>query len=447
MRNMIVLIALLLVLGACSVSKRVPDWVSQRPYNNEYYTAVVRHPKQVPNYVESARDNALREISTQISVQIDSDIYLKETEANGIPSAELISQIKSSSRNRLKDIQLVGTYEDAKDYWAYYRLSKSSYLAWRVQQRDLAIAQATKLLAEYDSSITGITSGIASLLKALELVVDFTDLDLSVIYRDKEVNLYNELYARLQALPEKLSFAFEPQEISLVAKLRRTSELSANVWYNRDSALHPAMAFPVKFTFERGSGEIPGSSITDSNGRAKLTINRISSFSPQQSISMQPDKSYWLASLENPVIIQMFSLLRFKPAHLELRVNKPRAYLIYSFDGKPGTSYRDIVVNKLQTLDLEVPTDIKASDYTFRVEIISHEGEYVNNLRLYSASADANVELLDSRTGLSIFSTTIAGVKSTGSNRENARKASELAAVNRICDSLLFTLVEQHIMQ
>jgi len=447
MRNMLTMLVLLVVLGACSVSKQVPEWVVQRPYNNEFYTAVVRYSKQAPNYVELARDNALREISTQISVQIDSDIYLKETEANGIPSSELISQIKSSSRNKLKDIQLVGTHEDAKDYWAYYRLSKSSYHSWRVQQRDLAIAQALKLMAEFDDSTTGITAGIASLLKALELVIDFTDLDLSARYQDKEVNLYNELYGRLQGLPERLAFSFDPNEISLVAKLRRTAEVNANVTYSKDSAVHRANAFPLKYSFERGMGEIVSSAVSDANGRAKLTINRISSFHPQQSISMLPDKAYWLASIENPIIKQMFSLLRFSPAQIAINVSKPRAFLIYSFNGKPGSSYRDIVVNKLQNLDLEVVTDIKASNFTFRVEISGNEGEYVSSLRLFSASADANVELLDTITGQSIFSTTIAGVKSTGNNRENAIKASELAAVNRVCDNLMFTLVEQHIMQ
>lgn len=447
MRKILYLLIILVVMGACSMSKQVPEWVEQRPYNNEYYTAVVRFNKKAPNYVDLARDNALREISTQISVQIDSDIYLKETEANGIPSAELISQIKSSSRNKLKDIQLYGTYENDRDYWAYYRLSKSAYHAWRVQQRDLAISQALKLMEEYDDASTGITAGISSLLKALELVVDFTDLDLTAAYRGNEINLYNELFSRLQSLPETIVINLDPQNINMVAKLRRTASVSLNVKYNKESRIIAASAFPLKYDFDSGAGDIVETGVTDTNGMAMLVINRISSYSPQQSIYVTPDKAYWLQSLENPVIKQMFSILRFSPAKLNISVNKPRAFLIYSFDGKPGSSYKDMVVNKLQNLDMEVLTDIKASDYTFRIEIVSHEGEYVNNLRLYSATADANVELLDTRTGISLFSTTVAGIKSTGNNRENARKASELAAVNRICDNLMFSLVEQHIMR
>jgi len=94
---------LLLIFTACSMAKKQPEWIWEMPYDNEYYSAVVKIPRKAPNYVELARNNAILEISTQISVQIDSDIALKETEENGIPSSEIISRIRSSSNNKIRD--------------------------------------------------------------------------------------------------------------------------------------------------------------------------------------------------------------------------------------------------------------------------------------------------------------------------------------------------------
>lgn len=445
MKHLTLLIVVLL-LGACSMSQKEPQWITQRPADIDYYSAVVRFSKKAPNYVESARDNALREISTQISVQIDSDIYLNETEANGIPSAILISQIRTASRNKLSDIQLVGSYESDKDYWAYYRLSKSAYRAWRIQQRDLAIRQAINLLAEFDAATTDAVSGITALLKAMELIVDFTDMDLSTLYQGREVNLYNEVFSRMHRLPESLKPYMEQTDLAVVAKLRKSYRLPVGIFYLKDGKQYPCKSFPLIFSFQRGAGEMVNNVHTDGEGKAELFLKRITDFASPQQINLMPDLNYWMQSLDKPVVKTMFSLLKFPVASLSLQVSCPAAYIDYTFNGTPGTAYRDILVNKLQDLDMEVVQEVSVSDYTFRVVIISHDGDFIPRLNQYSAQADAFVELIDTKQNKSIYNTNITAIKSTGTTRENARRNSELSAVAEISDMLLFTLVEQYIM-
>ncbi|MDD2229147.1 MAG: LPP20 family lipoprotein [Candidatus Cloacimonetes bacterium] len=428
------------------MASKEPSWVTQRPADPAYYNAVVRFSKKAPNYTDLARDNALREISTQISVQIDSDIYLKETEANGIPSSEIISQIRSSSRNKLNNIQLYGSYENDKDYWAYYRLSKSDYRAWRMQQRDLAIEQAQKLLSEFDAVTTDAVLGISALLRAMELIVDYTDLDLDTMYKGKQVNLYNELFSRLNRLPESLNPFIERANLAVVAKLRQDHIEPAGIYYEKEGTQHPCKAFPLLFSFSRGEGDIVGKVQTDNYGKAELNIKRITSFASPQQISLTLDKDYWLRSIENPIVKRMFSLLKFPAASLSLLVSRPKAYIDYSFNDSKGTAYQDLLVTKLQDLDLEVVTEKAASNFTFRVVINSQEGEYVSGLRLYSAQSDAYIELLDTQQNKSIYNTNITSIKSTGTTRENAKRSGELSSVSEISDMLLFTMVEQYIM-
>ena len=437
---------LLLIFTACSMAKRQPEWIVERPYNNEYYIAIVKVPRKAPNYVELARNNAILEISTQISVQIDSDIALKETEENGIPSSEIISRIRSSSKNILKDLQLVGTYETKNDYWAYYRLSKSEYSAWRKAQCNQAMAQALNLLADFDSSTSNIASGIASLLHGLELIVDYTDMDLTTLYKGNEINLYNELFYRLNRLPEKLSVKFATNEIDIVAKQRERKTVNIAVSYKTVNNEYPCSNFPVCFNFNSGKGEIITQAITDENGKAELIINRITSFSNPQFIEAKPNKDFWLVGRENTVVKTMFNNLQFMPAVLKLNVRRPKAYLEYSFDNTPGTDFRNILVKKLQDLDLEVTENQNTSDYTFKVDIYNRSTNYLPLLNQYSATADAYIELLQTGNGKSIYNTNITGIKSTASLPEIARKMSELNAVNEICDKVMFMLVEQYIM-
>lgn len=428
------------------MAPKEPVWITQRPADMAYYNAVVRYTKKAPNYADSARDNALREISTQISVQIDSDIYLKETEANGVPTEELISQIRSSSRNKLNDIELAGSYETDKDYWAYYRLSKSAYRAWRIGQRDIAITQAKILLAEYDAVTTDAVSGITALLKGLELIVDFTDLDLSTMYQNKEVNLYNELFNRLHRLPEMLQPYMEQSNLPVVAKLRKVYTVPAGITFVNGDNHFPCKAFPLVFSFSQGRGELVSNVQTGTDGKTEMSLKRVELFTTPQQISLSPDKNYWLASLENPVVKRMFSLLTLPSATLTLTVRRPTACIDYTFDGTPGTAYRDMLNTKLQDLDLEVVQDVNASDFTIKVTINSHAGDYVPRLKLYTATADAFVELLDTKQAKSIYNTNITGIKSTGTTRENAVRSCELNGVAEVSDMLLYILVEQYIM-
>lgn len=434
---------LLLLLSACSVGKKQPEWTLQQPFDNGYYSAVVKIPKKAPNYKELARNEAIREISTQISVQIDSDIALKETEANGIPSSELISSIRSSSNNKIRDLQLVGTYETKNDYWAYYRLSKSEYYAWRKNQCEQATAQALNLLNEFDLSQTNLTSGISALLKGLELIVDYTDMDLTTIYRNKQINLYNELFFRLNHLTEKVKINYAEKEIDLTAKQRERKSITVFVIYQQEI---PVNNFPVCFNFLSGKGEIVAKGLTDENGKAELIINRITSFSTPQFIEAKPDKDFWLVGIENPIVKTMFGNLQFLPATLKLNVNRPKAFVQYSFNNTSGTDYRNILLKKLQDLDLEVSTNQNESDYTFKVNIITRNSEFLPLLKQYSAVADAYIELIDSRTGKSIYNTNLTGIKSVAVTTDAAKGKNELDAVNELCDKVMFMLVQQYIM-
>ncbi|MCK9157277.1 MAG: LPP20 family lipoprotein [Candidatus Cloacimonas sp.] len=434
---------LLLLLSACSVGKKQPEWTLQQPFDNGYYSAVVKIPKKAPNYKELARNEAIREISTQISVQIDSDIALKETEANGIPSSELISSIRSSSNNKIRDLQLVGTYETKNDYWAYYRLSKSEYYAWRKNQCEQATAQALNLLNEFDLSQTNLTSGISALLKGLELIVDYTDMDLTTSYRNKQINLYNELFFRLNHLTEKVKINYAEKEIDLTAKQRERKSITVFVNYQQEI---PVNNFPVCFNFLSGKGEIVAEGLTDENGKAELIINRITSFSTPQFIEAKPDKDFWLVGIENPIVKTMFGNLQFLPATLKLNVNRPKAFVQYSFNNTSGTDYRNILLKKLQDLDLEISTNQNESDYTFEVNIITRNSEFLPLLKQYSAVADAYIELIDSRTGKSIYNTNLTGIKSVAVTTDAAKGKNELDAVNELCDKVMFMLVQQYIM-
>ncbi len=439
-------LAVALLLGACSFGDKEPLWITEKPSDAEYYNAVVRYSSKAPDYVQAARENALREISTQISVNIDSDIYLNETELNGIPSSELKSRIRLSSNNKLKDVQLVGSYETEKDYWAYYRLSKSEYRAWRMGQKELALTQAKGLLEEYDTISDNACSGISALLKAMELVVDFTDLDLSVVYHEQKVNIYNEIFKRVNELPSKLLPIVDTPELDVVAKQRQNHLLETGMLWLAESGQYHSVSFPLSARFKVGKGELTEKLMTGENGTAELTLKRVTEFSNPQEIAVAADKRYWLQNIQNPVVKDLFNRINLPEAVVKLNVRRPRAYIDYSFNGAQGSAYRELLLNKLMDLDLEVVNSREYSDFSFKVGLESHESDYVPRLKLYSSLTDAFVELSDTKSGKRLYSTDVTAIKSTGANKEQALRNSEYNGIKEICDMVLYSIVEQYIM-
>ena len=80
------------------------------------------------------------------------------------------------------------------------------------------------------------------------------------------------------------------------------------------------------------------------------------------------------------------------------------------------------------------------------MNIITRNSEFLPLLKQYSAVADAYIELIDSRTGKSIYNTNLTGIKSVAVTTDAAKGKNELDAVNELCDKVMFMLVQQYIM-
>ncbi|MDZ4183089.1 MAG: hypothetical protein U1B83_09445, partial [Candidatus Cloacimonadaceae bacterium] len=106
---------ILLTLCSCSFSKAAPAWTKSEPIDPAFYSTVVKINKGIANYKDRAFDTAVKNISMQISVQVDAQLSLMDTESSGISRSEYVSQIQTSSRTLISDVQLTATHETKKE--------------------------------------------------------------------------------------------------------------------------------------------------------------------------------------------------------------------------------------------------------------------------------------------------------------------------------------------
>lgn len=148
-----ILLSFSLFLSSCSSKKKQaellemskPIWLKERPIHPNYWYGIGITPKVgAPMfYEEKAKERALSDLSKQISTQISSESnFYKVEDTNGIREY-IQSRIKATSSEFLEGYEYLDKWQDTKNYYAYYRLSKQEFYTRKAQRKADAISNAT----------------------------------------------------------------------------------------------------------------------------------------------------------------------------------------------------------------------------------------------------------------------------------------------------------------
>lgn len=120
-------IIFLLMLFSLAIGKQ-PSWVTKRPIDKAYFIGIgVVKKSNSKEYIQSAKNNALNDLSSEITVNISSELVDISIEKYGMNNDEIRSEIHTTTKADLEGYELVDTWENDYEYWVYYRLSKSLY--------------------------------------------------------------------------------------------------------------------------------------------------------------------------------------------------------------------------------------------------------------------------------------------------------------------------------
>jgi hypothetical protein len=149
MRNIFILLFVCL-LASCSASKRVvqdevvisPEWVSARPISSSYYIGIAKASKQSEDYQALAKQNALMDLSSEISVKLSSESIFHQVDKGESYREDYQSLIQIESQKNLEGYTLVGSWENEGEYWLYYQLSKATWEKIQIERKQKAIGEA-----------------------------------------------------------------------------------------------------------------------------------------------------------------------------------------------------------------------------------------------------------------------------------------------------------------
>ncbi|MCD6328969.1 MAG: LPP20 family lipoprotein [Candidatus Cloacimonetes bacterium] len=423
MRKIIIFLFIFLMLGFSAFAAKKPDWVNKRPINNNSYTGigVAEKDTDTSEYIQKAKDRALREIASEITVTISSATLNQILEKAGVVKEEFESQIQSSTQAQLEGYELVDTWEDKTQYWVYYTLSKEKYAQLRKAKIDKAVSLSLDFYskAEQKKANSQITEALQLYLQAFNPIEPILSESLETMYNGQNIYLLNTIHSSLQQVLGTISL--KPVQPEIDATIGRG--LEDPILFKALYTQTPIANFPLHFSFIKGEGELIEYDKTGMNGLASCRISNILSADKMQVIKSELAMNKLVTQEElNPIIQDIIKSLSIPSANVLLNVSGPQVFIEsteLNFGDPLDVNYIEPKLKeKLSEYGYSF-VDMKSdADYVIVIDAQSRKGSTIYNM--CSAFVDVTISVMDMSTFVEIYKNTFSNLKGINTEMDKA---------------------------
>jgi hypothetical protein len=434
---------ILLLISACSPKVQPPDpetlkpaWLKNEPYQEGYYTGIGHSTKDGSNnYVQAAKKSALDDLVSQIKVNISSTSVLSVFEQDKKLQEQYEQIIQTKAADEIEEFELVDAWEDAGNYWVYYRLSIARYRQIKEEQKRNATLLATDYLkkakqAEKDKERL---QAISFYFQAFRSIEKYLGEAIRVTVDNNEILLVNEIYASIQSILDKINIQVSPNEIVLNRRVNQTQHaVIAKASYKdlKTSAIN----LPLIAAFEKGAGDVFPEYKTDEKGQAKILLNKIGSKELEQTLGVKVNIDALSGTSSSPIYSLVAKTLNLPRAQVNMKVQRPLVYLTSDEKSLGSLKTNFQISNKLKNMlannGFEFTDDKKSSDLWFDVKADSEKGSVTGSI--YITYLTSVIKVMTTKEGKEIYATTLDRVKGYGLDYDK----SSVDAYNKALETL-----------
>jgi hypothetical protein len=434
---------LLLLISACSPKVQPPDpeslkpaWLKTEPYQEGYYTGIGHSAKiGTNNYVQSAKKSALDDLVSQIKVNVSSTSVLSVLEQDKKLQEQYEQIIQTKAADEIEEFELVDAWEDAGNYWVYYRLSISRYRQIKEEQKRNATLLATDYLkkARLAEAEKERLQAISYYFQAFRSIEKYLGEAIRVTIDNQDVLLVNEIYASIQAILDKVNLQVSPNEIVLNRRVNQTQHsVVAKATYKDMKAA--AANLPLVAVFEKGAGDVFPDYKTDEKGQAKILLNKIGSKELDQTLGIKVNIDALSGTSGSPIYSLIAKTLNVPRAQVNMKVQRPVVFLTSDEKSLGSMKSNFQISNKLKNLlannGFEFTEDKKTADLWFDVKADSEKGSITGSI--YVTYLTSVIKVMTPKEGKEIYATTLDRVKGFGLDYDK----SSVDAYNKALETL-----------
>lgn len=432
---------LTLLLLSCSPKVQPTDprpaWLSGQLNEPRYYTGVGQSFKDgTNNYIQAAKKSALDDLVSQIKVNVSSTSILSTLEENRKDFQERYEQIiQTTAADDIEEFELVGAYEDDRNYWVYYRLSKERYRELKEEQKRNAITVATDFLekARAAEQQHERLQALGFYFLAFRSVEKYLGEAIPVQLDGSEVLLTNEIYASIKSLVGKIRIQVSPSEMIISRRLNGNDQSVVAKAIYSDTNL-PVSFLPLSASFDKGQGDVFPDYRTDIEGEARILLNKITSRELEQTVNVKVNLDALSGTSSSPVYNLIASTLKAPSSQVLLKVQRPVVYLSSLEKSlgirKSNTQLSNRLKSLLTSNGFEFTTDSQAADLVMEIESDSERGSVSGSI--YITFLTGVIRVSDAREGKIIYAATLDRIKGYGLDYDRSSQDAYTKALESI---------------
>lgn len=297
-----------------------PEWLISQPKAEGYWfgTGSVNKPFYGDDIREEARNKALSDISTQISVKVSSTFKRIVTEHNLSfdDLTESITEIRV--KNNLTHIENIDEYESKDRYYFLVRLSKATYYKTIEKKRRNAVKTALGLLDKAESEFN--IQAFSFLSEAMNEIVPYMDVPIQEEYpvgSGKIENLYSYIKLLANTFINRFRLVLDQETVEMKLGFSRNIQLGIKVVDNNSNT--PIENVPMNcYIDENEKGSL---ALSDADGKFIFPVPSTSDDKPIQYVNFEVNMNEMIESA------QLFGVLPQIQAQSTLKVIPPKIFI------------------------------------------------------------------------------------------------------------------------
>lgn len=419
------LFILLIVLG-CSPSatksslkadtqKVKPTWLTAKPVQSGYFVGIGHGTKDGSNnYIQSAKSSALEDLVSEIKVNISSTSVLSQTDINKEFQEKYEQIIQTTAVDEIEEFEQVEAWEDERNYWVYYRLSKQRYKEIKDQKKRDAVSLGLDFFTKAKQAERNLEPVLALgfYYQGFRSIEKYLDEPIRLDFEGKEILLTNEIIASMQLLLDRMELSLEPKEIILNRRLAQ-GELSVIARANFKGSQNVITNLPLAASFEKGSGDIFPSYKTNEEGRTKILLTKISSRDIEQTVAVKVDMMSFAGESNSEIYPLIARKMVVPKAIFLMRVQRPLVF-VSSVEkslglDKSNQQLTNKIKNYLSNSGFEFTDDKSKAELLLDIAANSEKGAISGSI--YITYVTAVIRVATTKDNKEIYATTLDRIK------------------------------------
>lgn len=307
-----------------------PSWVRSRPVNGSYYVGIGLASKSRGDHQETAKKNALNDLASEISVVVEGNSLLFTLDRSNRFDESFSSTIRTRTSEQLEGFELVDTWENATEYWTYYRLSKAEHARIKAERKARAIGTATDLLLRARQSLANgdLRTAFDQDMRALLAMRDHWGENDVVEVEGRSLPLANEIFSDLQRLTSGIRLSILPErcELSYADGFKR--ELLVTAQHQENGRSRYLVQLPLVITYPGHAGRVTEMRNTDASGQTRTSVQRIATDAVGPEVMVRVDmQALASAELDQALVRPLLASLTVPEKRVPIDLRLPRVWL------------------------------------------------------------------------------------------------------------------------